>query len=1202
MGALDKFYESANWRELFNILLNGIGYELEVKAGKIIIKAKAEDQEKILNALAENLDSPEALQAVLPIRVPGIKPITKNANVALLKIPPMPEDSLETGLQILQRMYGTDHFKDIDFSLSGLFKVCIGHKLASDAFTKVITQQARVLQIRYLLSAFEKVELKTVRNAFLGEDGTKLELPDEEIEGMSPEVKGLIEKCLGLVRLPDGKGTRAFFDYLALWQGLFPPQQEVVKTAEDKIEIVLDLKHLGSYLEVLLKNGFLVTQKGQQAQLFAFGKKPEVAPPLICDLVIDRSGSMQDAFPQLQQDIIEFAERMWQENSTAEIHLTFFANAASKTKCYKKSDLPLLKADVNAATAGGNTRLLDTLLEVLDVRLQQQDQNKTQHMVDGKRVLIVFTDGEDNQYCLERGKYPYLLSDKCKAFGDNRPQIFAFAAGECNEKELRSIAENTAGEFLQGGTSDFPQVFARIAKMQEANRLMDFVVGMSNEAKTVTLALNDTLQYLLSLPIENGQIKFSLNEKTTYLEAREPHKLLTDSQRLSNFIQAVYALQKDQTTTPEDKKQHLEQICNAVQSLNLNESEQNLRAAFVRHLKIFLGESLSIAPIEDVPGLRLINAGVKIDPRGQKEVEDYKPGMKLGDFVYYKPKPAGIEPGFLGFWLNDEFYQAAQAIVNDASISVDELLEDPDRAQALLEQLDNEGNVLLRFQKQDYKDPADDSDQVGPDEHDMKRTNTVKAVAKVSTTAAEVVAHVSKRFAKKPIAERNLEAILETLSTAIAGLFMRVQQQDLLPSSYINGQLKYTTSAVWQKGFRDFTKQLVTGSGKQGLLAKLEGEELIKFSTELYRSEDGIANLGRILPIAVLFNDFDFIGSKGGNKGRVGNEFFGIDFGHAFREENKVVAGSQTDFSLPDLPSKCKNYSVFSDTKISEKNQGLLMLQKLRTGKMPTDEVLAEYPEEFQQTLRAIEPYADQKIFDAYLQYFLQTESYYIGIFNAKNYYLQAADAILQCYQDRINLSPKALEFIDSLEKLCSETTNIFVGDDDKKIQLNHLHKKTRVAFEPVTNSDAGFFVVKAENGKVAKELFDQYVQAKQINLDGVKAELQDDGAFWLLIPSDQMPAWHKQFSEKKIAIHKGQALPQQAEKPASAFFGGDRPIISDALILAWMLQQGDLGKFLNITVIDGGSDESALILLDPISLLHTDSDPNSPTSSPRPQ
>lgn len=585
-------------------------------------------------------------------------------------------------------------------------------------------------------------------------------------------------------------------------------------------------------------------------------------------------------------------------------------------------------------------------------------------------------------------------------------------------------------------------------------------------------------------------------------------------------------------------------------------------------------QSPSLSPRKDYEykvaiGLGLAtNKEFDLPARGTK---DPVPGEMRGKYIIVSDKPAGIEPGFICFINNETFQIAVKEIIDDilknplhdkydffsSHKTNPDLRTSPDDVTHFLQndtcrkvifELAAE-KVPLWLVKQDYQDPKPGEDTVTVDESGIAGTNTMKeATANFEGTFLE---NAVKRLitsiyqiarSKSPIKE-NGNAILECLSTTIAAnIFMPSQKQHLLKGEYDTGNLKFMTCSEWKKGFHDFSNQLVT-DGRVGFLVK----------KGTCASDDSINNLGRHLTFALLCSDYDFMGSRGGNKGRVGNDFFGIDFGHAFRDPNKIIGHVQDDFSLDwknSTVKKFKNLSVFNDTLLSEKMQGLLLLYKLRMSKTDTiptiiQEAVNSHGETFAAKFAEIQPGSDEEIFTTYESYFTEkakdepsrTEEYkkYLKkVTQAKQFYLNAATQLLDKFKDRIMLTTQQLDFIDNLEKLCSETTHkqtLQTEKGEKIIQFNHLKKLNRVKFQ-IHSQEGEWLTIHTvqkstwldffNSPKSTKSIIEEFLGQNPIH----RYWKQDEkGNIFLTIYKKDFDEYQKIFAEAKIAEFKGQPL-----------------------------------------------------------------------------
>ena len=102
-----------------------------------------------------------------------------------------------------------------------------------------------------------------------------------------------------------------------------------------------------------------------------------------------------------------------------------------------------------------------------------------------------------------------------------------------------------------------------------------------------------------------------------------------------------------------------------------------------------------------------------------------------------------------------------------------------------------------------------------------------------------------------------------------------------------------------------------------------------------------MSELGRNKILLLLMADRDALGSTGGNKGYVGNSFIGIDPGHALEGGLLGRRGDvRSDFSFAQpglVPSLgYKNFSMFDQSTLAEKMEGVRMIASLARSKADT--------------------------------------------------------------------------------------------------------------------------------------------------------------------------------------------------------------------------------------------------------------------------
>ncbi|MFY3974792.1 hypothetical protein ACOTHX_01310 [Achromobacter xylosoxidans] len=280
--------------------------------------------------------------------------------------------------------------------------------------------------------------------------------------------------------------------------------------------------------------------------------------------------------------------------------------------------------------------------------------------------------------------------------------------------------------------------------------------------------------------------------------------------------------------------------------------------------------------------------------------------------------------------------------------------------------------------------------------------------------------------------ERNEGAVRESLANDLMRV-MGVESQKLkiVEGQYPDGTTKLMLDGTHVAGFSDFDGRPERGDIylKDGVLVRNQQR-----NTDPPNQYTGapalvttINELGRNKILMLLMADRDALGSRGGNKGYVGNTFVGIDPGHALEEDRLGVTGdvhSDFSFNQPKGPTFMgyKNFTVFDQSSLAEKMEGVRMIAHLKQSQ------------------------ADEQLFDRYAQEFSANNNrppearFDATIVNLKALYIARRDGLLNVFAPRLAVDSFAFGFqepaaqyfamrdatlnaLDGLEKLTSKTT-----------------------------------------------------------------------------------------------------------------------------------------------------------------------------------
>ncbi len=368
----------------------------------------------------------------------------------------------------------------------------------------------------------------------------------------------------------------------------------------------------------------------------------------------------------------------------------------------------------------------------------------------------------------------------------------------------------------------------------------------------------------------------------------------------------------------------------------------------------------------------------------------------------------------------------------------------------------------------------------------------------------------------------NAEAITETIATKIASVRgCYTQDIETVKGTYEEGSPKIVTMVTWTPGCRDLTGKLMGGDAKMrniivaqskkgeiikidkndNLLIKREIKEgvykyikidtkgnsteysegnlkLIKkeYDTAKAVSEDKIDGLGESLITYISLGDRDGIGKKGQNKAVTPApgkrfQFFGIDFGKAFKGENPIVGSLRDDFSFKEpvgsFPrslfddTRFVNYSIMYDNPLREKMKGVYLLAALRG--LLTDPHKEKIAKEYEATDKAFAEKlrnhpvdglnSDLMLIDKEITHYLNEAAafpekadefkiYIERLNDIRAIAVKTDNTILKVFEKRLKLLPSQIDILEKMEKLTAHKAHILSSDG--KVILNHIQVKNK--------------------------------------------------------------------------------------------------------------------------------------------------------------
>ena len=251
-----------------------------------------------------------------------------------------------------------------------------------------------------------------------------------------------MKKSVGLKRLASL--------FVALWFAFGTNGQDattVIKVQVRLVEVyarILDKK--GHFIDGLSRENFEVLEDGKPQQIAAFDSTSQ---SLSCAILLDTTGSMSEALPRVKNSIVKLIDELGPEDSIA--IYTFDQRLVIRQDF--TTDKDAAKRAALRTRAEGATALFDALSEAAQELSQRS----------GKKVLILFTDGDDNSSALNAS----AAVARAKKAG---VPLYTIAEGEATRsrdlrKLLDELSERTGGAAYEvKKPGEIEQVFREISE------------------------------------------------------------------------------------------------------------------------------------------------------------------------------------------------------------------------------------------------------------------------------------------------------------------------------------------------------------------------------------------------------------------------------------------------------------------------------------------------------------------------------------------------------------------------------------------------------------------------------------------------------------------------------------------------------------------------------------------------------------------
>lgn len=224
-----------------------------------------------------------------------------------------------------------------------------------------------------------------------------------------------MKKCIGITGFPSL--------LLALSMVLAAHSQEPTATIKVQVRLVEVYASVhdqkGHFVDGLSRENFQVLEDGKPQQIAAFDSTSQ---SLSCAVLLDTTGSMNEALPRVKNSIVKLIDELGPEDSVA--IYTFDERLVIRQDF--TTDKDAAKRAALRTRAEGATALFDALSEASQELSQRS----------GKKVLILFTDGDDNSSALNAS----AAVARAKKAG---VPLYTIAEGEATRsKDLRKLLDD----------------------------------------------------------------------------------------------------------------------------------------------------------------------------------------------------------------------------------------------------------------------------------------------------------------------------------------------------------------------------------------------------------------------------------------------------------------------------------------------------------------------------------------------------------------------------------------------------------------------------------------------------------------------------------------------------------------------------------------------------------------------------------------
>ncbi len=515
--------------------------------------------EAVSKQLEQALDSPEAIRATLNYHLSGSTVVaSQSASVSsvIAEYPTQPEESVASGIQWLNRLFPKKLGKGIYFVPEEFFAENEGAHSKEGVLFSTETDDPDVkglweLCSRRMLALFNDVPVSEIRALWEGK--TKPE--NKVIEKLQPNAvaTGLLLECFGTVDNADTNTKRIYFNYMKLFQLLYPPK--IVTHSEGYL--MINTEHMVTYMKQCVREGFLLSidNRGLTAEPLFFEVNKTITAPLDLLFILDVSDSMKGSESDYFKTITVLLDKVRlalgeEKSKKAKVTFELFGSKIDDLKYFNLNNEREIAGFLQSIWCnGGATALYKAVYDGLA---------HSQKLAGKNNVVILLTDG----FNTSSEEYEMRMHDRMKVVRSNANlQLSLFTlglGGSVDTAVLENLALSTASHYFPiTRLSEFTaRIEEHMNRLQYSHQLYQLL--FDNKEFSIPVPKNGSFSKAqVQIPLTNGKVDLQINGDKYWVSVQAVKAAQLSSDALAGMVRSRSQLSnQSQSNSDDDDNTH----------------------------------------------------------------------------------------------------------------------------------------------------------------------------------------------------------------------------------------------------------------------------------------------------------------------------------------------------------------------------------------------------------------------------------------------------------------------------------------------------------------------------------------------------------------------------------------------------------------------------------------------------------------------